>query len=342
MFDIHIDINSKTVMYKQLISEFTAAIRDQRIKAGEQVPSMNELADSLGISKETVKRAYVILRERGLLVAQQGKGFYVSDENDKHSLSVLFLFDKFSTYKQEIVRGFNNHIEGKCELTIQLFNQDISVFEYLINENLGKFDYYIISPHFPLDSKSQKKAEKLIRRIPNNKLIMIDHWMSDIPGNYGAAYQDFKNDSYDGLTQNIEHFKNVKKLNVLTLPSSLYATVIKEGIEKFCNENKIQFSYTVESPEKIEHGDVFLILNSQLDSGLISLVDKANESGMIVGQDYYIISYNDSPIDKVVLNGLTTISTDFLGMGKEVADMINTKKMVKKHIQFGMNRRLTF
>lgn len=342
MFDIQINTNSKTVMYKQLISEFSAAIKDGRLKAGEIVPSMNELADQLGISKETVKRAYGILRERGLLVAQQGKGFYVSDDNQKNNLSILLLFDKFSTYKQEIVRGFNTAITEKCELTIQLFNQDISVFEYLINENEGKYDYYVISPHFPLDKKSQEKAEKLIRRIPNHKLIMIDHWMSEIPGNYGAVYQDFKKDAYEGLTKNIEVFRNVKKLNILTLPSSLYAPLIEEGIKKFCTDNNIKCSFSIETPEKIEQGDVFLILNSQLDSGLISLVDKANEYGMQVGQDYYIISYNDSPIDKVVLNGLTTISTDFLGMGREVAEMINSKKMFKKHIPFGMNRRFTF
>ena len=39
-----------------------------------------------------------------------------------------------------------------------LFNQDISLFEYFINENLGRYDYYIISPHFSLDQNTQEKA----------------------------------------------------------------------------------------------------------------------------------------------------------------------------------------
>ena len=90
----------------------------------------------------------------------------------------------------------------------------------------------------------------------------------------------------------------------------------------------------------VKKGDAFLILTSQLDSGLIALVD--NAKGLTVGTDYYIISYNDSPVDRVVLNGLTTISTDFNEMGREVARMVNEKTLRKTHINFKMNKRSTF
>ena len=107
MFKLKIDTESKIAVYKQLMSEINSAILDGRLKSGDIVPSMNELADELGISKETVKRAYGLLREKGVLEAHQGKGFYIADENKKESISILFLFDKFSTYKQEVVNGFH-------------------------------------------------------------------------------------------------------------------------------------------------------------------------------------------------------------------------------------------
>lgn len=342
MIQFHIDTGSKTAVYRQLVSEIVSAVRDGRLKAGEQIPSMNELAAILDISKETVKRAYGILREKGVLEAQQGKGFYVTDGSCKNSISVLFLFDKFSTYKQEIVRGFHDTLTGRSEDTILLFNQDLRIFEYFVNENLGKFDYYIVSPHFSLDGASQKKACKIVSRIPNHKLIMIDRWLSEIPGNYGAAYQDFASDAYEGLLQGADRFRDINCLRVITLPNSLYGPVIQDSVRKFVTELGVNVEFIYDTPGTISKGDVFLVLNGQLDSGLIALVDRANELGLAVGQDYFIISYNDSPVDKVVLNGLTTISTDFFGMGQEAARMINEKKMWKKHIPFGMNRRLTF
>lgn len=67
-----------------------------------------------------------------------------------------------------------------------------------------------------------------------------------------------------------------------------------------------------------------------------------NAKGLKVGTDYHIISYNDSPVDRVVLNGLTTISADFNEMGREIARMINDRTLWKTHIRFKMNKRSTF
>ncbi len=342
MIKLNIDTRSKHAVYKQLVDEIIAAVRDGRLKAGDIVPSMNELSDELDISKETVKRAYGILREKGVLEAHQGKGFYVADTSKKDSVSVLFLFDKFSTYKQEIISGYQEVKTRKSEDTILLFNQDVNLFEYFLNENLGKFDYYVVSPHFPLDAESQARAAKLIRRIPNHKLIMIDRWISDIPGNYGAIYQDFANDAYNGLTQGLEKFKDVSMLKVVILPSSLYGPLMEKSIRKFCKDNGVKVKFLPNVPKDIDKGDVFLLLNSQLDSGLLSIWENANTQGLKVGEDYFIISYNESPIDRIVLGGLTTISTDFTEMGREVGRMMNEKTMWKTHIKFKMNKRSTF
>lgn len=342
MISLNIDTESKIAVYRQLVDEITSAVRDGRLKAGDIIPSMNELSDELGISKETVKRAYGILREKAVLEAHQGKGFYVADSSKKDSVSVLFLLDKFSTYKQETISGFHEESKVKTEDTILLFNQDVRLFEYFLNENLGKYDYYVVSPHFPRDKETQLKVTKLIRRIPNHKLIMIDRWMPEIPGNYGAIYQDFDNDAYNGLTQGVEKFNDVSMLKVITLPSSLYGPVMERSIRKFCKDNSLRVKFLPGVPKDICKGDVFLILNSQLDSGLLSLWENAGKAGLKVGEDYFIISYNDSPIDKMVLGGLTTISTDFKEMGREAARMINEKTMWKTHIKFKMNKRSTF
>ena len=79
--NIHVDPGSKTPLYKQLLAQFEDAIHSGRLAPGEMLSSMNDLSARTGISKETVKKAYGILAEKGLIVPKQGKGFYVADNN---------------------------------------------------------------------------------------------------------------------------------------------------------------------------------------------------------------------------------------------------------------------
>lgn len=340
--EISIDTNSKAPIYKQLVEQFEGAIREGILKPGEQIASMNDFALQMGISKETVKKTYGILREKELLVPQQGKGFYVAEVDPDAKPRVLVLFDKLSIYKEVLFNSLTEELGGKAEITILLHNQDLDLFTYYLETHLDRYDYYVISPHFPLDEKSQNTAVKLISKIPNRKLIMVDHWLERYPGNYGAVYQDFENDVYDGLKQGLDKLKKTSCLRVLTLPSSLYGGHICKGVERFCMEYGIPLEFMTTPPEKISRNETFLVLNSQLDWGLSGLARNIKACGLKTGKDIGIISYNEFDLNEVVLGGLTTISADFKQMGRTVAMMILNKKTWKVHCDFRMTRRSTF
>ena len=198
---------SKVPVYKQLVGHYESMIKSGVYKVGQTLPSMNELSGSLDISKETVKKAYSVLRDKGYVEAKQGKGFYVAPQSADRKLTVLVLFDKLSQYKQVLFDSFTERMGDEAEITIRLHNQSVDLLEYYINENLDNYDYYIITPHFPLDEKIQKRALKLLGRIPNRKLILVDRYLKDLPGNYGAVYQDFENDIYEGLSGATDRLK---------------------------------------------------------------------------------------------------------------------------------------
>ena len=163
--NIVIDPSLQVPIYKQIIQKIQHKIDVGDYSAGDYLPSMNELADELKISKETVKKAYSILREKRVIESVHGKGFYVTDENSK--IKILLLFDKISTYKQVLYNSFVSKIGDSAEITIRLHNQDIFLFEQFINDNLDMFDYYIVTPHFPLNTDVQKKALAILRKILN-------------------------------------------------------------------------------------------------------------------------------------------------------------------------------
>ena len=173
MIRLHADTESNLAIYKQLIRQITGAVRSRKLLPGEQLPSMNVLARDLKISKETVKKAYGILSEKGILIPQQGKGFYVAGEHSG-KLSVLVLFDKLSIYKQMLFNSFTDTLGDKAEITILLHNQDLDLMTYYLDNALDQYDYYVVTPHFPLDNDTQALVRRQLRRIPNRKLIIAD------------------------------------------------------------------------------------------------------------------------------------------------------------------------
>jgi DNA-binding GntR family transcriptional regulator len=73
----HVDGGSAS--YEQVAAHVRGLIRRGRKKAGMPLPSEKELCDELGVSRNTVRRAYELLVSEGLVVRRQGVGAFVAD-----------------------------------------------------------------------------------------------------------------------------------------------------------------------------------------------------------------------------------------------------------------------
>lgn len=339
---LEVDLESNIPIYKQIISNIHHLIDTGVLKKGDYVPSLNDLSKKLQISKETVKKAYLILRDNEVLESTQGKGYYVSKEGNGR-IKILLLLDMLSTYKHVLLNSFYGVLGNKAEINIRLFNQDIEVFEYFLDQVLDSYDYYVITPHFPLDSVIQTRAINALGRVPNRKLLLLDRNIFNLPGNFSAVYQDYERDIYDGLFQGLKEIKRFNKLNIIAMPSSLYASFIIKGIIKFCVNYVIDYEIISNiSSKRIQKNEVYLILNSQMDNELINLIRVAKQKGYEIGRDIGLISYNESPINEIILNGLSVLSTDFSQMGRIAAEMILEKSIRKIKCDFKLIRRSTF
>jgi len=66
--------------YRQVVDQVADLIRSGRLRAGERMPSVRELAAQLLVSLITVRRAYDDLEAAGLIACRQGQGTFVADE----------------------------------------------------------------------------------------------------------------------------------------------------------------------------------------------------------------------------------------------------------------------
>lgn len=80
---IEIDFNSQEAIYIQLRNQIVVAIAQEKLKEGQSLPSVRQMADMLGVNMHTVNKAYGILRQEGYLKLDRRKGAVISVEADK-------------------------------------------------------------------------------------------------------------------------------------------------------------------------------------------------------------------------------------------------------------------
>jgi len=64
-------------LYRQLVDSIRTAIKQDVLTAGQQLPTVQELTERLGIARGTIKRAYDELEQTGLIEKIQGRGTFV-------------------------------------------------------------------------------------------------------------------------------------------------------------------------------------------------------------------------------------------------------------------------
>jgi DNA-binding transcriptional regulator YhcF (GntR family) len=80
---ISIDFNSDEAIYIQLINSIIMEIATNRLREGDALPSVRQLADEIGINMHTVNKAYSVLKQQGYIKLDRRKGAVIAVDLDK-------------------------------------------------------------------------------------------------------------------------------------------------------------------------------------------------------------------------------------------------------------------
>lgn len=80
---IEIDFNSDEALYLQLRNQIIIGIATSRYHEGDTLPSVRQLADTIGINMHTVNKAYSVLRQEGFLKVDRRRGAVIAIDIDK-------------------------------------------------------------------------------------------------------------------------------------------------------------------------------------------------------------------------------------------------------------------
>lgn len=82
---LEVDFNSEEALYIQLRNQIIVGIATNRLKEGESLPSVRQLAESIGINMHTVNKAYTVLKQEGFVKVDRRHGAVIAIDADRIS-----------------------------------------------------------------------------------------------------------------------------------------------------------------------------------------------------------------------------------------------------------------
>lgn len=326
---IKIDSDSRIPKYKQIVDSIIHNISIGNFEMEQKIPSINGLSEELYLSRDTVEKAYTVLKEQNIIVSIRGKGFYIARTKLINKLNILFLINKLSWYKMEIYYSFLNSLGPNAHVDLHIYHCDESLFLNLLNKHKKSYNYYVIMPHFKTENNTYTSTTvavtQAINKIPKSKLIILDNKQIPIEDNIITVYEDYENDIYNALKKGIKKISRYKKI-ILIYPEKAvypYPKRIKRGFMRFCAKYNLDFDVLdrVYDDMILLKEDLFITIE---EDDLICLLEQIRRKEFILGKNIGVISYNDTPLKALL--GITVISTNFKIMGKVTSSMILNKE----------------
>ena len=120
---LRIDFNSDEAIYIQLRNQIIYGIATSQLQEGENLPSVRDLAENIGINMHTVNKAYAILKQEGYLKLDRRKGAIIAIDIDK----LQAMEEMRAELRVVLAKAFCKNIS--CEEAHEIVNEIFDEFE---------------------------------------------------------------------------------------------------------------------------------------------------------------------------------------------------------------------
>ncbi len=303
----------------QLADTLSQAISRKEFLEGDSLPSINRLSAQYGVSRDTVFKAFLDLRERGLIDSTPGKGYYVTSQ----VTNVLLLLDQYTPFKEALYNSFVKHlpINYKVDLLFHQYNERL--FNTIIRESIGKYNKYIVM------NFDNEKFSTVLNKINPARLLLLDFGKFE-KAKYFYICQDFDELFYQALMALKERMHKYRQIVFLFSKSLKHPQSCKEYFARFCEEQ----GFLHEIQEDIENLTVqketaYIAIKQQ---DVVKVVKQGRLEGLKCGKDFGLLAYNDIPSYEVIDEGITSLSIDWEMMGNEAANFVLNDTPIQKYL----------
>ena len=314
-----INHDSDIPKYQQLVNGINNAIAENILKKGDLLPSVNAICKENQLSRDTVFKAYSILKDQKTIDSVPNKGYYVSGETRK----VLLVLDTFKAYKEVLYHSFVNNLPDNVITDVQFHHYNIDVFKTIINNSVGKYYKYVVM------NFDNKDVSSTLSAISNDKLLLID-WNIHSKKENNYVFQDFGKAFYNSLKDAVDLFKGYKKICFVYPDYTNHPKETLDHFKKFCADSDFKNEIITDSKKfNIEKGVAYISISDRI---LGHFLEQCKEKDLEPGQDVGFLSYNETPMKKFIYKGISVVSTDFKEIGTKAAAFITHDEVMQCYV----------
>ena len=316
---VKVNDKSDVPKYQQIVTSIIDAISQHTLHKGDALPSVNTLCKTHKLSRDTVFKAYSILKDQGLVDAVPNKGYYVADDTKK----VLLVLDTLKAYKEVLYHSFVNNLPSNVQSDVQFHHYDIENFKTIITNSIGKYYKYVIM------NFDHKDVPKIVSQIPSDKLLHID-WNIHTNPTSNYVFQNFGSSFYKAISEAEIPLRKYKRIDFLYPHFSDHPVETSIYFKKFCADFNFQYKI-IRDPNtfSVEKGVAYLSVSDRM---LGKFLEQSRDKSLEPGIDVGFLSYNETPMKKFIYKGISVISTDFKALGTKAAEFISRNETMQYHV----------
>jgi DNA-binding transcriptional regulator YhcF (GntR family) len=310
---ITVDNSLAVPIYKQIVDSICKGIDNGYLHQNDKLPSVNGIAERFALARGSVFTAYNELRGSGIIDSIPGKGYFITSTQTKVSQNVFLLFNRFDPYKEALYNSISENLPAAGKLDIFFHHHDKKIFETLLREEASYYNNFVIMP------ENDEHSLTALSVLNPKQVLLIDVGYKQFKKYYAGVYQNSDKDIYSFLIQQKDRLLKYKRL-FLVAPRE---NRMKETISGFTRFGRTGIILTdvinTLNEVTIKKGDAYIVTD---DEHLIELVTCSKTFNWQPGKDVGILSYNETPLKSVIAGGISTVSPDYVAMGKSIAAML--------------------
>lgn len=296
---------------KQLADLLEHEIVSGKYSEGSCLPSINGLSKDYCVSRDTVFKAFLELRERKLIDSIPGKGYYVTNRQER----VFLLLDEYSLFKNTLYNSFVSRLGRHYKVDLWFHQYNEHIFNTILREAIGRYNYYVVM------NFDNEKFSPIFNKITPSKLLLLDFGKFD-KKNYSYICQNFDNSFYAVLCEMKERLRRYRRI-VFHLPKESKHPYSSVGsLQQFCAEIGMECEVDDSNALKSVDAGVAYMVIRQTD--VVDIIKMSRAKKLECGRDFGLIAYNETPAYEVIDKGITSLSVDWVKMGDLAAQFIVT------------------
>jgi DNA-binding transcriptional regulator YhcF (GntR family) len=319
IFSFNINHESDIPKYQQLVNSINNAIAKKLLNKGDLLPSVNSICTENKLSRDTVFKAYSILKDQRVIESVPNKGYYVAGETRK----VLLVLDTFKAYKEVLYHSFVNNLPDNIITDVQFHHYNIDNFKTIINNSVGKYYKYVVM------NFDHKEVASVLTTISNDKLLLIDWNIHSKPKN-NYVFQDFGKAFYESLKEAVNLFRKYEAIYFIYPNFTNHPIETVTFFKNFCRE--FEFKYRVITDPKefnVEKNKAYIGVSDRM---LGVFLEQCREKDLEPGKDVGFLSYNETPMKKFIYKGISVVTTDFKELGTKGAEFITKDEPMQYYV----------